>query len=159
MREFYCANCGEKVKTEFLKPGEKFFHRECGGETAVPDSEEVVVSSEARARYEKYPAEKIVKIINQGMNLEDFEIAREVLEEKLASTSNKTATQNGNGTAVKELPIYEGSNPNNVVVTGIKMTLGSIFIFSLKWVIASIPAILLVYASLFLIGLILGGIW
>jgi len=42
MRHFTCAKCGEKVNSEFLKPGEKYFHKECGGTTVVPEDSQSI---------------------------------------------------------------------------------------------------------------------
>ena len=45
----------------------------------------------------------------------------------------------------------DDSNKNEVVITDIKMQFGSMVVFMVKWVIASIPAMII----LFMIGLIL----
>ena len=57
--------------------------------------------------------------------------------------------------------IASKSNNQNVIVTDIKMQFGSMVVFMVKWVIASIPAMII----LFLIGLLVttifgvGAIW
>ena len=45
-------------------------------------------------------------------------------------------------------------NKNEVVITDIKMQFGSMVVFMVKWVIASIPAMII----LFIIGLILSAL-
>ena len=45
-------------------------------------------------------------------------------------------------------------NKNEVVITDIKMQFGSMVVFMVKWVIASIPAMII----LFMIGLILSAL-
>ena len=46
-------------------------------------------------------------------------------------------------------------NKNEVVITDIKMQFGSMVVFMVKWVIASIPAMII----LFLVGLLVMGVF
>jgi hypothetical protein len=157
VKQFFCSKCGEKVTSEFLKSGEIYFHKECNGETTVPESGELEATEGIRARYEKFTAEKIVKVINQGMQADEFEIARDVLVQKLADTPKVAVKQNNEQLIRDNSTVTSNTDLNHVVVTDVRMTLGSMFIFSLKWVVASIPAIIIVYASFFLIGFMIGS--
>ena len=54
------------------------------------------------------------------------------------------------GNALDEAPSTQ--MPNSVVVTDIRMPIGSMVVFMLKWSIAAIPAVLILSATI-------GGIW
>ena len=49
----------------------------------------------------------------------------------------------------------DDSNKNEVIITDIKMRFGSMVIFMVKWVIASIPAMII----LFLVGFLVMGVF
>ena len=49
----------------------------------------------------------------------------------------------------------DDSNKNEVVITDIKMQFGSMVVFMVKWVIASIPAMII----LFLVGFLMMGVF
>ena len=49
----------------------------------------------------------------------------------------------------------DDSNKNEVVITDIKMQFGSMVVFMVKWVIASIPAMII----LFLVGFLVMGVF
>ena len=55
----------------------------------------------------------------------------------------------------------KSDNSNEVVVTDIKMSFGSMVVFMVKWVLASIPAFiilcLILVAWVFLLGIVFGG--
>ena len=157
MIQFYCSKCGDKVSSEFLKPGEIYFHKKCSGETKVPESKGLKGAEEIRARYEKFTADKIVEKINLGMQTDEFEVAREVLAKKLADAPKVVANQNDEQSEREIVPKTINTKARNVVVTDIQMTFGSIFVFSIKWMLASIPAIIIIYGCFFLLGLAIGS--
>ena len=51
-----------------------------------------------------------------------------------------------------------GSEHQEVVVTDIKMPFGSMVIFMVKWVIASIPAFIILFVLFAVVSAIFGGI-
>ena len=61
----------------------------------------------------------------------------------------------GMNLANKDENIVEvSSDDNGVIITGVKMKFGSMVVFMVKWVIASIPAMII----LFIIGLVLSAL-
>ena len=63
--------------------------------------------------------------------------------------SDELLTENIKKKAPKKTPIVMGSN--EVIVTDIRMSFSSMIVFMVKWIIASIPAVII----LFLIGVAL----
>jgi len=53
-------------------------------------------------------------------------------------------------------PYVVAPNPQSVVVTDINMTIGAMCRFMVKWAIAAIPAVIIIWALMILVLVILG---
>lgn len=64
----------------------------------------------------------------------------------------------GDDYSIDSIPIEEPEN-QNVVVTDIQMPFGSMVVFMVKWAIASIPAIIILFMFFAIVTAIFGGIF
>ena len=58
-----------------------------------------------------------------------------------------------------ELDIKESKNKNEVIVTDIQMPFGSMIVFMIKWVLASIPAMIILFLIFFIGTAVVAGIF
>jgi CHASE2 domain-containing sensor protein len=58
-----------------------------------------------------------------------------------------------------ELDIKESKNKNEVIVTDIQMPFGSMIVFMIKWVLASIPAMIILFLIFFIGTAVFAGIF
>ena len=58
-----------------------------------------------------------------------------------------------------ELDIKESKNKNAVIVTEIQMPFGSMIVFMIKWVLASIPAMIILFLIFFIGTAVFAGIF
>ena len=98
-------------------------------------------------------AEKVVDMIRDG-----FYVGRIVGDDWFI---DKSALQ-GKNSKQKNISVSDASQGNNdyqeVVVTDIQMPFGSMVVFMVKWVIASIPALIILYVLFAIVSVIFGGI-
>ena len=98
-------------------------------------------------------AEKVVDMIRDG-----FYVGRIVGDDWFI---DKSALQ-GKNSKQKNISVSGASQGNNdyqeVVVTDIQMPFGSMVVFMVKWVIASIPALIILYVLFAIVSVIFGGI-
>ena len=99
-------------------------------------------------------AEKVIDMIRDG-----FYVGRKVGDEwfidksELQDKSSKHKTNSPSARASKS-----NNDPKEVVVTDIQMPFGSMIVFMVKWVIASIPAFIILFALFTIVSAIFGGI-
>ena len=58
-----------------------------------------------------------------------------------------------------ELDIKESKNKNEFIVTDIQMPFGSMIVFMIKWVLASIPAMIILFLIFFIGTAVFAGIF
>jgi len=127
--QFNCQHCNELIISKFLKIGEMAECKKCGEKNTIPKNAEGISESEIKSEH------TISDAFDDGSN-----------KQSNSKTIEVSATQT------------QSHNANEVIITDIKMKFGSMVEFMVKWVLASIPAIIILIMVLYLITAYLIGL-
>jgi hypothetical protein len=106
-------------------------------------------SEKLRMNYEALTVHKLEKMIASGLPSLQFDLAKEVLDEK--KSGDQTSVSGGQSGRRSNLL-------SEVVITDISMSFGSMVVFMVKWSLASIPAIIILFVLGFIVIGMLGGL-
>jgi hypothetical protein len=95
---------------------------------------------------------KIINMIRDG-----FYVGRKVGEDWFIDSDETTKDELTPYGFVKTKK-SSNESPNHMIVTDIKMPFGSMVVFMVKWVIASIPALIILTIILSVVSVIFGGV-
>ena len=124
--KFNCQHCNELIISKFLKAGEIAECKKCGEKNTIPENAEGISDAEIKSEH------TISDAFEDGNN------------KQTNSKTIEVSTHQGNSTQFQPVTIED-----------IKMPFSSMILFMIKWAIASIPAIII----LFLIWMMVMGVF
>ena len=117
----------------------------------MPEAPEGMISIEEFAKNKGIKTTKIVNMIRDG-----FYVGRKVGDDWFIDASESTGTVSKPSKV--RVAVSSDSALNHVVVTDIQMTFLSMVVFMVKWAIASIPALIILFIIFSLFGGFLVGV-
>ena len=126
--KFNCQHCNELIISKFLKAGEIAECKKCGEKNTIPENAEGISDAEIKSEH------TISDAFDDGNNKQSD------------SKTIEVSTHKGNSTQFQPVTIED-----------IKMPFGSMVQFMVKWAIASIPAIIIIWILFMLLISLFGG--
>lgn len=107
----------------------------------MSEAPEGMISVEEFAKIKGISSSKVIDMIRDG-----FYVGRKVGDEWFVTSSESTQIESKPSNKKASIVIAGDGSPSEVVVTDIRMSFVSMVIFMVKWVIASIPAFIIIIA-------------
>jgi hypothetical protein len=114
---------------------------------------EGMISLDEFARIKGLTPAKAIEMIRGG-----FYVGRKVGASWFVNASESSGPNSKTSKAKGSMVVSGNGTPHEVVVTDIQMSFLSMVVFMVKWVIASIPALIILFVIFSAIGVIFGGV-
>jgi len=118
----------------------------------VSESPEGMISVDEFAKLKGLKAAKVIEMIRDG-----FYVGRKVGEDWHVNASDSAVSAKKASKATDSALVRGSGVSNEVVVTDIQMSFASMVIFMVKWVVASIPAFIILFIIFLVVTAVLGG--
>ena len=130
--QFNCKHCNELVVVKFLKVGEIGECKKCGKKNTIPENAEGISESKLKSEH----------TISDAFDTKNNEKGN--LKGKETSTSKSKTTKKTKNKEPMDV-FVDNVHPINVTVRDIEMSFTSMVMFMVKWAIASIPALIILF--------------